>query len=81
MVDELGRLRWCCRRGMKELDVLLEKYLQTAYRSSSSSQKAAFEVLLATPDPELYAYLVGRSQPEEPELKEIIARIRHDHSS
>ncbi len=55
----LGRLRWMCRRGMRELDVLLERWLERYGSSASAEELAQFEVLLQWQDPELVRYLIA----------------------
>ena len=64
------RLRWQCRRGMKELDQLLTRYLEGQYAAASENDKAAFRALLELSDPELVGYLLQRREPGS----EIIAR-------
>ena len=70
---DLGRLRWRCRRGMKELDVLLTRYVNERLDSASGAERAIFDELLAAPDPVLYAYLLGQENPPE-EWRALIAR-------
>jgi antitoxin CptB len=55
----LGRLRWMCRRGMRELDVLLERWLERYGSSASAEELARFEALLQWQDPELVSYLIA----------------------
>lgn len=71
-----SRLRWQCRRGMRELDVLLSAYLERDYAHAPGEQKAAFERLLALSDPELAGYLLGGRQPSDPELRRVVTDIR-----
>ena len=71
-----GRLRWRCRRGMKELDVLLERYLQRDLPASSSSEKAGFVALLELQDPELARYLLAGEPHPDPIVAGIVARMR-----
>jgi antitoxin CptB len=78
MAEELGKLRWRCRRGMKELDVLLERYLDQRFGSASAPEHEAFRLLLETQDTLLYAYCLG-SQPVPPHLKSLIERITAPH--
>lgn len=73
----LSRLRWRCRRGMLELDLLLQGFLDTAYAELDSAQQAQFARLLALPDQQLYDYLLGNLPPDEKEFIDVIARIRH----
>jgi len=58
-----GQLRWRCRRGMKELDVLLGRWISEQYDIASSEQRAAFERFLDLPDPDMARYLLGREEP------------------
>ena len=71
-----ARLRWRCRRGMRELDQLLGWYLETRYPLADDAAKAAFSTLLEQQDPELWAWLLGRSQPEDVSWRRIVDEIR-----
>jgi antitoxin CptB len=75
---EVPRLRWRCRRGMRELDELLTRYLEHDYPAASAAERDAFARLLDLPDPDLFGYLVGRSIPPEESLRHVVARIRRD---
>jgi antitoxin CptB len=68
------QLLWRCRRGMKELDVLLERFVRERFDAASSEEKHAFAQLLALPDPELADYLMGHATPADPQLARL-ARI------
>jgi antitoxin CptB len=72
---ELGKLRWRCRRGMRELDVVLVRYLERDFAGASSSERDAFRALLDLPDPELFGYLVGRERPQNPDWRDVLARL------
>jgi antitoxin CptB len=74
---ERRRLLWRCRRGMKELDVLLERYLKSGQVPVSAADGAAFERLLELPDPELADYLLGHKLPGDPSLAGLVRRISH----
>jgi antitoxin CptB len=52
------KLKWHCRRGMKELDVLLIQYLEQNYDKASKKEQQAFENLLKLSDYDLYALLI-----------------------
>jgi antitoxin CptB len=71
---ELGRLRWRCRRGMKELDLLLARYVEERFCSASHAEQQAFRQLLDAQDPVIYAYLLGQERAPEP-LAGLIGRI------
>lgn len=71
-----AELRWQCRRGMRELDVLLTRYLVDVYADSSKAEKSAFEALLALPDPELAGYLLRGERADDPAIERILERLR-----
>ena len=75
-MSELSRLRWLCRRGMKELDVVLSGYLEQNYSTASTERQAAFRSLLEMPDPDLYGLLLGREDIDDPELEGLISFLR-----
>ena len=72
---EMARLRWRCRRGMRELDTLLLRYVDDIYPASGPDEQAAFRRLLTTPDPEILALLTGRATTDDPRLARIIADL------
>ena len=72
---ELGKLRWRCRRGMKELDVLLLRYMERRYVTAGHAEQQAFRGLLDAPDPLIYAYCLGRLTPSTPILSSLIQSI------
>ena len=76
---ELGKLRWRCRRGMKELDVLLTRYVEERFCGASDQERDAFRQLLETQDPVLYAYCMGKERPP-PRFAALIERITTAHS-
>jgi antitoxin CptB len=73
---ELSRLRWRCRRGMRELDQLLGWYLDVRYEKVDDAAKAAFSTLLDQQDPELWNWLSGQAAPTQTGWRSIIDEIR-----
>ncbi|HEU5138225.1 MAG TPA: succinate dehydrogenase assembly factor 2 [Steroidobacteraceae bacterium] len=63
---ETGRLAWQCRRGMKELDFLLLRYLRERYPQAASDERAAFAEFLELPDPDIAGYLLAGDVPTDP---------------
>jgi len=61
---------------MRELDYLLLGWLENAYPTATQAQKAAFEELLALPDPKLIGYLLGGHLPRNAELADVVSHIR-----
>lgn len=72
---ELARLRWRCRRGMKELDTLLVRYLEAHYVAASAEDQGRFLELLELQDPDLAAYVLGRATPEDPAFAHFIQQV------
>jgi succinate dehydrogenase flavin-adding protein (antitoxin of CptAB toxin-antitoxin module) len=60
---------------MKELDLVLVRYLDRRWADASADEKAAFEQVLALPDPDLAAYLLGQDDPP-PELRSLVEILR-----
>ena len=80
---QYNRLRWRCRRGMLELDLLLSPFFETMFHKLSLNQQMVFVRLLEQEDPELLDWFSHNSMPEDPELAElveqILAQVRHAH--
>ena len=75
MEPESRALLWRCRRGMKELDVLLERYAAAALPQADDLERRLLARLLDRPDPELAAYFLGGEAPREPDIAALVARI------
>ncbi len=73
---ELRRALWRCRRGVKELDLLLERFARARLPVSPMPERAAFLALLELPDPELADYLIGGVTPREGTLAQLVEAIR-----
>ncbi len=72
-----SRLRWSCRRGMLELDVLLGNFLEEAYISLQPEEKDHFIRLLECNDQELFGWLTGKNTPTDEILALMVGKIRH----
>ncbi len=62
-MNELSRLKWQCRRGSLELDLLLKNYLETVYISADAEEKLAFVELLQREDAEIIVIMMQRLKP------------------
>jgi antitoxin CptB len=62
---------------MKELDVVMSRYLEQHYVSASSAEQGHFKALLEMPDPDLYDLLLGRSVTSDAELARFIQLLRN----
>ena len=73
---ELRRLRWKSRRGMRELDQLFGRYLDTEWRGDSEPQRGVFLRLLDCEDDKLWHWFMGHETPFDAELAALVQRIR-----
>ncbi len=74
--EDLRRLRWRCRRGLLELDLVLLRFVDERYPTLPQSEKSGFQELLSLPDATLLDYLAGRDKPADKVLREIVRKIR-----
>ncbi|MDE2052504.1 MAG: succinate dehydrogenase assembly factor 2, partial [Gammaproteobacteria bacterium] len=72
---EARALLWRCRRGMKELDVLLGRYAAAALPQAGPAERRLLARLLERPDPELAGYFLAGEVPPEPEMAALVTRI------
>jgi antitoxin CptB len=72
--ETLRRLRWQCRRGLLELDLLFVRFLEQRYSALSVVEQGAFQRLLEQPDQTLLAWLQGQQEPPT-DLKMIIDKV------
>jgi len=63
-MDEPARLKWQCRRGTKELDFLLNRYLETGYLVADQGERDLFVELLGMEDDVLVGVLMGELEVE-----------------
>jgi len=77
--EEERRMRWASRRGMLELDLLLEPFVRECYPALDAAGRERYRRLMGCQDQELFAWLLGREMPEDDELAAIIDRIL-DHA-
>ncbi len=76
MEEQMGKLRWRCRRGMKELDLLTLGYLERYYLTASAEERQAFAELLELQDPLLMSYMVGREIPADAVTARVVGVMR-----
>lgn len=74
----MGRLRWRTRRGLRELDMVLQRYLKDVYPNVSAEEQAAFADLLEQNDSDMLDWLLGRRLPPE-HLTDVIRALSPDH--
>lgn len=74
--DDPERLRWQCRRGMLELDLLLNRFLDTGFHHLDAAGREAFVRLLSYQDQILQDWLIGHAVPADPPLVRLVEQIR-----
>ena len=75
--DSTSRLRWRCRRGTREMDLLLLRFLEQGYPRLNAREQSLFGSLLDEADPDLYAWITGQAQPANPDYLPIIGKINN----
>ncbi len=73
---DLKRLRWRCRRGMKELDQVRERWLDREHAAASERERGVFLRLLDSEDDRLWRWFLGQEAPLDAELAALVQRIR-----
>ena len=73
---ELRKLRWRCRRGMRELDQLLERWLDREWAAASESERGVFLQLLDVEDDKLWRWFMGHEDVPDARLATLVVRIR-----
>ncbi|MCG5535668.1 succinate dehydrogenase assembly factor 2 [Ectothiorhodospira mobilis] len=69
-------LLWRCRRGTKELDLMLERFIHAHWAVLDAHQRRALEALLQREDADLQRWLLYGEEVEVAELAPIVARVR-----
>ncbi len=76
----MSKLKWHCRRGVKELDIVLSQYLDNHYANDSKIEKATFKALVALEDPILLAMLMGDIEPANLEQQKMLEKLRNQNN-
>jgi antitoxin CptB len=70
------RIRWRCRRGLLELDIVLGRFAERHYAGLDEAQRAAFDALLDMPDNALWDMIAGRAEAAPDEWLALLEKIR-----
>lgn len=73
--EYVRRLQWQCRRGIKEVEVLLVPFFEQCYGQLSLQDKLLFETLLDQHDVDMFEWFTHRSKPEQADLARIVAMV------
>jgi antitoxin CptB len=74
--NDYASVRWRCRRGLKELDLLLDRYLTDRWPAAPAAERSEFARLLERENPDLAALISGTAAPGSLEQASLIARLR-----
>lgn len=69
------RLRWHCRRGLKELDVILGPFMDEHYRELPPEDQALFARLVDCEDMDLFHWFMRQARPADPGLERMVELI------
>lgn len=75
-MENLNKLRWRCRRGTLELDIMLRRYLDQCFSNAAEAEQKTFLQLLDQEDSELIHYLMGAEIPHAVDFKELVIKMR-----
>lgn len=73
-----SRIRWDCRRGMLELDIVLARFLEQDFARLSASEVETFRGLLAYPDTELWGLIQSETTSGDASLQKILQLLRQN---
>lgn len=74
----LSELRWQCRRGMLELDLLLNGFLDASYHRLSMQERDQFRTLLDYPDQTLFDLLMGKMRSSDEKVMKLINKVNRN---
>ncbi len=76
---DYARVKWACRRGMLELDLIFEPYVDKCYPHASKQEQALFDRFLESSDQDLYDWLLKKKAPHPAEFSDMIEiLLSHD---
>ncbi len=73
--EEHNRMRWASRRGMLELDLVLEPFVNQRFPQLDAADRERYRQLMLSEDQELFGWFLRREVPEDPELAAIVRII------
>ena len=73
---ELERARWRCRRGLLELDIVLQRFMDQHYAQLSAAESQQFDTLLDLPDNDLWDMITARKVLEDKGLQTVLRLLQ-----
>jgi antitoxin CptB len=74
-INEYNRVQWASRRGMLELDLLLEPFVAECYPGLPEEDQRRYCQLLECEDQELFGWFLGRMPPENDDIARIVDTV------
>ena len=75
-MKELERARWRCRRGLLELDILLQRFMDEYYNTLGENELRQFEMLLNLPDNDLWDVIMQKQQAKDQSLLPVLRLLQ-----
>ncbi|MDZ4201887.1 MAG: succinate dehydrogenase assembly factor 2 [Gallionella sp.] len=72
----MARMRWRCRRGLLELDIVLGRFVDSSYAGLDAAQQAVFDELLDMPDTVLWDMITGKKEPQQTSQQYLLKSIK-----
>ncbi len=73
--EEINRMRWASRRGMLELDLVLEPFVVARYAELDEQDRLRFQQLMVCEDQDLFSWFLRRERPDDEELNAIVKKV------
>ena len=71
-----SRLLWRCRRGIREMDILLQQFMEQCYATLSADEIKTFDTFLNEADLDILAWIMGRSSPANPAYEKLVRQLQ-----
>lgn len=77
-MNQQARIRWRCRRGMLELDIVLLRFMDNHYAQLDARQRELFEVLLTHADHDLWNMISGKLEAPDQAFQPILKLLQEN---
>lgn len=75
-MKEFERARWRCRRGLLELDIVLQRFMDQHYAQLDQQELERFERLLSLPDNDLWDLISERKTPADHSVQTVLELLQ-----
>lgn len=77
-MNRQARMRWRCRRGMLELDIVLQRFIDDHYEQLDEHQLKLFEALLSLPDHDLWNIIIGNTKVPDNQFQPVLKFLQEN---